>query len=221
MSVATAQEVVAAALRQAILDRELKPGEKVRQEEMARRLGVSVIPVREALRALAGEGQVTYRPRQGYVVAELDVRDLEEVYRLREILESEAVRVAMPRLAPEDVARIESHFAEVSRALEEQRIGDAMKANRRAHFALFEAAGMPILLRHIATLWDSTEAYRALYYSEPPRRDRVDAEHREIVAALRAADPERVLALLDSHRGQALAVLVAALDPSRERPARS
>ncbi len=142
MSAATAQEVVAAALRQAILDRELKPGEKVRQEEMARRLGVSVIPVREALRVLAGEGQVTYRPRQGYVVSELDLGDLAEVYRLRELLEAEAVRVAVPGLDDEAVDHIESLFDEVSEALAEQRIGDAMKANRRAHFALFEAAGM-------------------------------------------------------------------------------
>lgn len=210
MSVATAQEVVAAALRQAILDRELKPGEKVRQEEMARRLGVSVIPVREALRVLAGEGQVTYRPRQGYVVAELDVGDLEEVYRLRELLETEAVREALPRLSDADVDRIEALFEQVAGA---GRMADAMKANRRAHFVLFEAAGKPILLRHIAMLWDSTEAYRALYYA----RTRVDDEHRRIVAALRARDSTRVLELLDAHRGRALTALAEALDPARDR----
>jgi DNA-binding GntR family transcriptional regulator len=218
VSVATAQEVVAAALRQAILDRELKPGEKVRQEEMARRLGVSVIPVREALRVLAGEGQVTYRPRQGYIVSELDLGDLAEVYRLRELLEGEAARVAVPGLGDEELDRIEALFDEVSEALAAQRIGDAMKANRRAHFALFEAAGMPILLRHIATLWDSTEAYRALYYSEAPRRERVDAEHREIAEALRARDENRVLELLDAHRRHALGALAAALAPEWDRP---
>jgi DNA-binding GntR family transcriptional regulator len=161
---------------------------------------------------LAGEGQVTYRPRQGYVVSELDLGDLTEVYRLRELLEAEAVRVALPRLAGEDVDRIEALFDEVSESLSAMRIGDAMKANRRAHFALFEAAGMPILLRHIATLWDSTEAYRALYYAEPPRGDRVDAEHREIVAALRSRRTGKVLDLLDAHRRHALTALAAALD---------
>ena len=211
MSVATAQEVVAAALRQAILDRELKPGEKVRQEEMARRLGVSVIPVREALRVLAGEGQVTYRPRQGYVVAQLDVRDLEEVYRLRELLEGEAVRHALPRLGEQDVDHVEALFEQVAAAAS---ISEAMKANRRAHFVLFEAAGMPILLRHIAMLWDSTEAYRALYYSTTS----VDAEHRAIVQALRRRDAPAVIGLLDAHRGHALTALAEALDPARDRP---
>lgn len=207
MSTATAQEVVAAALRQAILDRELKPGEKVRQEEVARRLGVSVIPVREALRALAGEGQVTYRPRQGYVVAELDVRDLAEVYRLRELLETEAVREALPRLTDADVDRVEALFDQVAAG---GPVSDAMTANRRAHFVLFEAAAKPILLRHVAMLWDSTEAYRALYYSTT----RVDDEHRAIVAALRRRDAAAVLELLDAHRRHALEALEAALDPS-------
>ena len=211
MSVATAQEVAAAALRQAILDRDLRPGEKVRQEEMARRLGVSVIPVREALRVLAGEGQVTYRPRQGYVVAELDLGDLAEVYRLRELLEAEAVRVAMPKLTDAVVLRIDRLFEEVSAALEAGRIGEAMTANRRAHLALFEAAAMPILLRHIGILWDSTEAYRALYYSQAPRRDRVDEEHRAISAALHARATSRVLELLDAHRRHALDALARAL----------
>ena len=205
MSVATAQEVAAAALRQAILDGDLRPGDKVRQEEMARRLGVSVIPVREALRVLAGEGQVTYRRRQGYVVAELDVRDLAEVYRLRELLEAEAVRVGLPNLTDEEIDRIAALFEEVAAA---KTIGQAMQANRRAHFLLFEAAGMPILLRHIATLWDSTEAYRALYYAGT----RVDEEHRRIVEALRRRDVERLLTLLDEHRCHALDTLSAALD---------
>lgn len=218
MSVATAQEVVAAALRQAILDRDLRPGQKVRQEEVARRLGVSVIPVREALRVLAGEGQVTYRPRQGYVVTELDLGDLAEVYRLREILEAEAVRVAVPRLADQDLERIETLFGEVSAALAAGRIGDAMKANRRAHFALFEAAGMPILLRHIATLWDSTEAYRALYYTEAPQRERVDAEHRAVALALRERETATVLDLLDAHRRHALDSLAATLGGPQEQP---
>ncbi len=204
MSTATAHELVAAALRQAILDRELKPGDKIRQEEVARRLGVSVIPVREALRVLAGEEQVTYRPRQGYVVAELDVGDLAEVYRLRELLEAEAVRVALPKLTDGEVDRIAALFEQVAGAAT---VSDAMKANRRAHFLLFEAAGLPILLRHITMLWDSTEAYRALYYSTTS----VDDEHRAIVAALRRRDTEHLVSLLDRHRGQAMDALARAL----------
>jgi DNA-binding GntR family transcriptional regulator len=215
MSVATAQEVAAAALRQAIVDRDLRPGERVRQEEVARRLGVSVIPVREALRVLEGEGQVTYRPRQGYVVAEHDLGGLSEIYRLRELLEDEAVRVAVPKLTDATLDAVETAFAEVGDALHDGRIGEAMVANRGVHFLLFEAAGMPILLRHIRTLWDSTEAYRALYYSDAPRRERVDAEHAEILEALRVRDADRAVFLLDAHRRHALQDLAGVLDGAR------
>lgn len=208
---ATAQEVVATALRRAIVERELRPGDRIRQEELALRLGVSVIPVREALKVLEGEGQVTYAPRQGYAVAALNVADLAEVYRLRELLEAEAVRAAMPHLSDEIVDGIAAEFDAVSAELAAGELSAAMAANRRAHFRLFEAARMPVLLRHVRMLWDATQAYRALYYNEAAQRAAVDREHRQILAALRRRDAERVLALLDAHRRHALAALARVL----------
>lgn len=211
MSVATVGESVAAALRQAIVERELRPGDRLRQEEIARRFGVSVIPVREALRVLEGEGQVTYRPRQGYVVSELDLGALQEVYRLRELLEDEAVRVGVPRLDDERVDVAAGAFDMADAALAEGAIPAAMAANRRAHFTVFDGAGMPILVRHIRMLWDSTEAYRGLYYADAATSARVAAEHRAIVSALRARDADRVADLLRGHRRRALDALEAAL----------
>ena len=97
LRVPTAQDRAAALLRAAILDGELLPGQRVNQEQWAARVGVSMIPVREALRALAGEGLVTYRPRRGYAVTELNLADLEEVYRLRSLLETDALLRGVPR----------------------------------------------------------------------------------------------------------------------------
>src|SRR3954453_17077807 len=97
----TAQARAAATLRAAILDGELRPGQRVSQEAWAARAQVSLIPVREALRALAGEGLVTYRPRRGYVVTELDLDELEEVYRLRRLLETDVIRRGVPRATPD------------------------------------------------------------------------------------------------------------------------
>lgn len=204
---ATATESVAAALRRAIVDRDLKPGDRIGQEEVARRLGVSPIPVREALKVLEGEGQVVYRPRQGYFVAALDATGVAEVYRLRELLEAEAVRAAVPRLDGERVDAIDESFAEADAALADGRVGAAIAANRRAHFILLEASEMPVLVRHVRMLWDSTEAYRALYYDAAPRRKSVARDHRAIVAALRARDAERAVELLARHRARALDAL--------------
>src|SRR5580704_7442836 len=79
-------------LRPAIVTRALRPGERVDQEEGAERIGASVVPVREALRVLAQEGQLTYIPRRGYFVTRLAIGDLEEIYALRKLLEERAAR---------------------------------------------------------------------------------------------------------------------------------
>ena len=79
----TTQQHAVEWLRQAIVAGDLKPGERIPQEEIAERIGVSLIPVREALRVLEGEGQVTYRPRRGYAVTVLRIEDLTEIYELR------------------------------------------------------------------------------------------------------------------------------------------
>src|SRR3990172_4778224 len=97
----TAQDRAAAAPPTAIPEGGLRPGQRVHQEAGAARAGVSLIPVREALRALAGEGLVTYRRRRGYVVTELDLAELEEVYALRRLLESEALRRGVPQATAE------------------------------------------------------------------------------------------------------------------------
>src|SRR5438067_9851156 len=93
-------------LRRAIVAGEYRPGQRVLQEEIADRLGVSLAPVREALRALEQEGQVVYRPRRGYFITELRVEDLQEIYALRRLLEERAVRGTLPTLDDDAIERI-------------------------------------------------------------------------------------------------------------------
>ena len=97
-ALATAQEVAVGWLRDAIAAGELRPGERIGQEAVAAEIGVSLIPVREALRILESEGLVTYRPRRGYLVTELDLADFEEIYRLRALLETDAAQRGIGRL---------------------------------------------------------------------------------------------------------------------------
>ena len=102
----TAQQHALTWLRRLIVSGELAPGARVNQEDLAARIGVSVAPVREALRALEQEGQLTYLPRRGYFVTELHAEDLEEIYALRQILEERAARHALPTLDDDARARI-------------------------------------------------------------------------------------------------------------------
>src|ERR671926_364153 len=94
----TSQEAVLGEIRRAIMSRELQPGERVRQEQLAERLNVSRVPVREALKVLEAEGQVTYQAHRGYTVVELSLAELEEIYLARRLLETETTRRAVPRV---------------------------------------------------------------------------------------------------------------------------
>jgi DNA-binding GntR family transcriptional regulator len=206
----TAQHRAAAVLRAAILDGELRPGRRVNQEEWAARAGVSLIPLREALNALAGEGLVTHRPRRGYVVTELALGDLEEVYALRRLLESEALRRGVPGATEEDVAML-AGAARACRAAAHGDLAARLETNRIFHERLHALAGSKPLSRLIDLLWDSTEAYRALYYALPGEAAAADRAHHAIVAALEARDVQAVIRLQDAHRDRALTRLRAAL----------
>lgn len=207
----TAQDRAASTLRGAILEGELRPGQRVNQETWAERARVSLIPLREALRALAGEGLVTYRPRRGYAVTELDLGELEEVYRLRKLLETDALRRGVPRATTADVASLEAAADGCRSAAASGDVAGQLAANRRFHDRLHALSKSSPAVRLIDLLWDSTEAYRALYYALPGEAAAADEAHRAIIAAVRAGDPDGVVVLQDEHRARALERLRASL----------
>ena len=191
-------------LRGAILDGRLRPGQRVNQEEWATRIGVSLIPVREALRALAGEGLVEYRPRRGYAVTELDLDDLEEVYRLRGLLEADALRRGVPRATPRGSSSRSSETRPPTRSGDRTSPAE-LAANRRFHDRLHALAGSRVLSRLIDLLWDSTEAYRALYYSLEGRPRKPSARTPRSSPRSPTGTRTRAVALQDAHRERALA----------------
>ncbi len=206
----TAQDRAAATLRAAILDGELRPGQRVNQEAWAERARVSLIPLREALRALAGEGLVTYRPRRGYAVTELDLAELEEVYRLRRLLETDSLLRGVPAATRDDVAALEEHADACRAAAGRGDVAGQLAANRRFHDRLHALAASRTSSRLIDLLWDSTEAYRALYYALPGEADEADRAHRALIDAVVDGDAARVVAIQDDHRDRALERLRAA-----------
>jgi DNA-binding GntR family transcriptional regulator len=199
-------------LRGAIVAGDLIPGQRIVQEEVADRLGVSVAPVREALRILEQEGQVTYRARRGYFVTELRFEDLEEIYELRQALEAGAARRALPRLDAHALDGIVQAAEDCAAAARAGDVAAELEANRRFHFGLLEAPDRPHTMRVIRMLWDSTEAYRALYYNAPAERQAALDAHDRILAAARRGSADLLVAELDAHRDRALRVLRQILD---------
>lgn len=192
-----------AEIRERILDGRLQPGTPIRLDAISEDLGVSTVPVREALKILEGEGQVKYRAHRGYSVTELDLEDLREIYRIRELLETEAARCALEHLTETDFERMRDAAKEME-TYEGEDISVITTANRRFHFTLLDAAHMPHLQHLVRLLWDSSDPYRSLYYMEMQNRTRVNAEHREILDAAAAGDAERLIPLLDAHRRHAI-----------------
>jgi DNA-binding GntR family transcriptional regulator len=209
----TAQAFVLTQLRRAISAGEFVPGQPLRQDALAKRFGVSRVPLREAFKVLESEGQVVYEPHRGHKVATLSLDDLLEVYRLRQLLETEAARSALKTVPSPGVLQALHHAAaEVEAA---SAAGDLLRmteANRRFHFVLVEAAGMPRLDRIVQVLWDATEAYRFVYYGVESNRERVEREHLLIIDAFEQQDTARLIRLLDEHREHAVEALRAFLE---------
>lgn len=200
-----------AEIRRAIISGELRPGQPIRQDVLAERLGVSRVPLREALKILQGEGQVDYRPHHGYSVTRLDLGDLREVYRIRQLLETEAARISVPEFTDDDLKALIKAGHEVDAAGEAEDFVRMSAANRRFHFLLVEGAGMARLNHLVRILWDATDVYRSFYYTGVSNRHRVRAEHAGIVQAAADHDVERVIRLLDEHRQNAIDEITSAI----------
>lgn len=203
----TAAETVLHELRSALAVGRLLPGQQLVQEDLAEDLGVSRVPIREALKILEGEGHVTYHPNRGYFVTELSADDLIELYRIRQILEAEALAQAVLEVSDADIADIEAILEQVEQAADSGDVERLTEANRAFHFSIIELSGMNRLSRLIRQLWDASDIYRTVYFRDPVNRERVHSEHREIIDALKARDAQALIGAQNSHREQAVAAL--------------
>jgi DNA-binding GntR family transcriptional regulator len=210
----------AALIRGMVFDGALLPGEKVRQVELAERIGVSRSPLREALRTLESEGLLSYEMNRGYVVARLEPNDVAELYRMRSLLEHELM-MSIVRPGRDELDVLEQHNGAMMAAIGQQDIAEIMRANRDFHFTVFELSPMKQFRREIARLWQLSEGYRHWWWHLPDAAARIDREHRQIIAALRRFDLERLIQLCDAHRvggHEGIGVGRVAQDFSRERP---
>jgi DNA-binding GntR family transcriptional regulator len=205
----TSQEVVHE-IRQAIMTRKLTPGEWVRQFDLAERLNVSSVPVREALRTLEAEGQVTYQPNRGYTVVQLSVRELEELYLIRRLLETEAARQAVPKFDAELIQRLEALIARMDESIESGDVVRYTETNRDFHLLLSKRAGLPRLYHLIEVLWQNSEACRSAIFSRSWCQ-RAQRDHQAILKACKSKDVAEVIVAQDKHRSKGLAAIIAFL----------
>lgn len=190
----TAGQAATRVIRERIVSGELEAGTKLSQHELAADLGMSRIPVRDALRSLAGEGLVDLRARATAVVTPLTMEDLEELYDLRISLEPRLGRRAVPHLE-------ENNYRELAEQLETMEAttepGVWLELNNRFHETLYRAAGRPRSLDMIRVIRRQTDRYTAVYIEL--NHAQADTEHRMILDAARNGQTTRIEALLTAH----------------------
>jgi len=208
-------ELVAAVLREAIATGLLKANQPLPQDEIASQLRVSHIPVREALRQLQAEGLVTYEANRGATVSALTPDEIREIYEVRAILETAAIRRAAPRLSAAELERARRTLDAAERAADGAEWGALDVAFHQLIYALDDR---PRLHDIIAGLLRRVDRYWLAHGLMLKYRREFDREHRAILAALERHDAERAAALLDRHLAGASERLVAELEAGGAEP---
>jgi len=193
-------------IRGDILRGVLRPGERLVEEQLTRRFGISRAPVREALRLLGQQGLVEHLPRRGVRVAELSADDITELFGLRDALERYAVETALVTTPdPVKLAVLEEATERIERAAREDSALDRADAHREFHVALVDLAGH----RHLLRVYEPVIMQLLLYMAANMRREaeqRSPAEgarrHRRLYETVASGDPVAVLAALATHGAQ-------------------
>jgi DNA-binding GntR family transcriptional regulator len=188
-------------LRDAIWEGRIGRGERVREEEIARSLGVSRTPVREALQRLQRRGLLVNGLGRGLIVAELSKREVIELYAMREILEGSAARFAAQRAMRPEIDILDRLQRDLAEAPDDALL--LVKLNRRFHQAIYDAAHNQYLTQTLDTLHDSMALLHSTTFRAPNRRRESDEEHRRIVSAIERHDADAAEAIAREHIRQA------------------
>jgi DNA-binding GntR family transcriptional regulator len=204
----TAHEVVRETLRRAILRGDLPGGTRLIQAKLAVQLNVSNTPVREALRDLAAEQLIRFYPHRGAVVHTLDVSELREIYEIRMALEPLAIRLAASRITRKQLKEASELLARMDTETDP---GAWVEKNRKFHTLLENAAQSPRLALVVKGVQDSAALYVAYaVHVDPSRIAQGNADHRALLAALRAGDADGAAELQRQHLDTSLHAIPAA-----------
>jgi DNA-binding GntR family transcriptional regulator len=209
LEVRTVSDRVFEALREKILRGDIAADSPIRQDTLAAELGVSKIPVREALSRLEAQGLVTSFPHRGYVVRPLTREEAEDVFDLRLKLEPDAAAMGSERATDTDREAARDAFAALDRALR-TRSSDTGRRNREFHLSLIRPSGRDVAVETIERLLTLAERYVSVHLKPTGRPDRARREHEDLLEAwltrrtkaLRKLTEEHIVATLKDLRGQ-------------------
>ena len=201
------RDVVFNTLRKAILRGELKPGERLMEIQLANKLGVSRTPIREAIRKLELEGLVLMIPRKGAEVAEITIKDLEDVLEVRAALEELAVCDACENITEEQILALKEAADNFQAALESDDLVKCAETDMAFHEIIYSATNNKRLLQILNNLREQMYRYRVEYLKDETIYPRLLKEHKDIAESLRRKDKSRASETMREHvKNQAEAV---------------
>ena len=197
--VQTMQEAAVERLRNLILSGHLAPGQRLLQEELAEKLGMSRTPIREALQRLATEGLVNISSYKGASVAKFSDSDLVEVYSVRIALESYAAALATQKITDEDLERLEVLMKEMGEAFQSKVFEDLLEAHHKLHASIYAIAGRQRLYEIIIQYLGLSNLYQRMALSLGRGANDPIIEHIDILNTLRSRDAEAAGRILRTH----------------------
>jgi DNA-binding GntR family transcriptional regulator len=193
------REEVYDALRESIIKGELKPNQRLIEEDLAAEIGASRTPVREAMHKLEGENLVTKVPNGGFVVRPFTVQDIDEIFGIRSVLESYAAYLTTLHLNDKILQRLEDILDNYDDALGKGDTKLQIKHNTAFHDLLYKACGSKILYNLIHRLGGYFYRYRRVLIDVPETAHLSSLEHRSMLAAMRQREAARVELLTREH----------------------
>ena len=207
--------MTADAIRERILRGHYREGEPLRQDAIGVELGVSRIPVREALRQLEAEGLVTFSPHRGAVASTLSLKEIRELFELRAEIEGDLIRRAVPHMTPEDHARAAEILDAYEAALRSGQVTVWGALNWQFHSTLYAPADRGLTMSIVNKLHQHSDRYLRMQLALTHGETRARHEHRAIAAAARKRDAVKASRLLRDHILGAGRVLVTFLEHER------
>jgi DNA-binding GntR family transcriptional regulator len=206
---APSQQAVVDELRRVILAGDVPPGTAVPLDEVAALFQVSLIPVRESLKVLIGEGLVEHRPRAGYTVALLSRTELQELYVARGVLENAVLAIAVRVAQPSDHRRAWEAHQLLGAALHDSDHPAYHRESRRFHFALVAPARMRRLEAMVESAWNLTEPYQPMAHISDTEREQLHLDHGVMLQAFTDGDAPALLEVASTHHDRLLAAVAA------------
>ncbi|GAX90114.1 GntR family transcriptional regulator [Effusibacillus lacus] len=193
----TLHERVVSRLREAILKGEFEPGERLVQEELAEAMGVSRMPIREALRQLEKEGLVTLEPHKGAIVTPVTSNDIEEIYYLRAVLEAIAVERSLPNLTQEDKRTLRQLADDMEQAALSEDVEQFVLKNAEFHRIMRKGCGWRRAHMILEMLWHGFPPHTPGIL--PGQMERSLTEHKEMLELIEKGDAERLQSVIRKH----------------------